>query len=128
MIHFTTDERTNLIVIHDIGKFDFKAVAMFESLFNKQLDKKPTVIAVNGGDRQFVNSSAMNTLVKYLKVVASKQVKVVFFDLAVPLEKLINMAKLYSFISLPKRAKFRTKYMAKPVVDKRFPMDRFLLE
>lgn len=104
-------ELENIVIIQVIGDFHIGNVNNFEELWHEQIEKKPKTIAINCKELNYIDSSAIGTLVKFLNNAMSKQIKLVFFDLNDAIQNIFKNARLDKFFNIITKKELESKYM-----------------
>jgi anti-sigma B factor antagonist len=97
------EELPNLTIINVKGEFHVGNVAVFEDIWHTQVEKKPKVIAINCKELEYIDSSAIGTLVKFLNNATSKGIKLQFFDLNPSIQNIFKTARLDNFFTITTR-------------------------
>ena len=66
------EELANVTIINVKGEFHVGNVGKFEEVWHAQVEKKPKAIAINCKELEYIDSSAIGTLVKFLNNAMSK--------------------------------------------------------
>ncbi|MBN1501055.1 MAG: STAS domain-containing protein, partial [Spirochaetes bacterium] len=83
----------------------------FEELWHSLVEKKPAVIAIDCKELEYIDSSAIGTLVKFLNNAMSKKVKLIFFDLNKAIQNIFKTARLDNFFTIITRDELEKEYM-----------------
>ena len=102
----------NIIVLVVSGDVHIGNTGQLEEVWDEQLLKKPRVIAIQGRDITFMDSSAIGTLVKFLNQAARIDLVLNFIDLNPSLLKIFVAAKLDKIFTLMSQEEFSSKYLA----------------
>lgn len=113
MIDVTIEEpRENIIIIHIDGEFYIENIQKVEGIWGEQISKKPGVIAIDCGKLEYIDSSAIGTLVKFLNSAMNKQIKLVFYDLSPSIGQIFRTARLNNFFTITTGAQFLKEYLS----------------
>ena len=112
MINIKIDEYTNkkLIIVHVNGELNIESINDIRGTWYKQVEKRPLVIAINCTKLEKIDSSGIGNLVLFLNNAMNQNIKLVFFGLNYPIQKLFYKAKLNQFFTITTRSKFETDY------------------
>lgn len=98
-------------VIEITGKYDIESTEEFETIFNKQLDSKPSVIAVEMGKLDYIDSSGIGSLIKCLNALKTKNGKLILVGMKPMITNVFKLAKLDMFFEILTRPEFDAKYL-----------------
>jgi anti-anti-sigma factor len=104
------EESSNITIINIKGEFHVGNVAKFEEVWHAQVEKKPKAIAINCQDLEYIDSSAIGTLVKFLNNAMSKGIKLQFFDLNPSIQNIFKTARLDNFFTITTREKLEQEF------------------
>jgi len=113
MIEVTIEEpRENIVILHIDGEFYIENIQKVEGIWGEQISKKPEVIALDCGKLEYIDSSAIGTLVKFLNSAMNKQIKLVFYDLSPSIGQIFRTARLNNFFTIMTGAQFKKEYLS----------------
>lgn len=113
MINVTIEEpRNNIIIMHIDGEFYIENIQKVEGIWSEQISKQPDVIALDCGKLEYIDSSAIGTLVKFLNSAMNKQIKLVFYDLSPSIGQIFRTARLNNFFTITTGAQFQKEYLS----------------
>lgn len=111
MINISVDDRKGIIVIAISGEFYIENIQKVENIWNEQVMKAPGTIAIDCSELQYIDSSAIGTLVKFLNSAMNKDIKLVFFDLNSSIQQIFKTARLNNFFTITSREKFEQEFL-----------------
>ncbi len=111
MIDIRTEELNNVIIIHICGEFYIENIQNVEEVWNRQIMKKPKIIAINCGKLSYIDSSAIGTLVKFLNISMNKKIKLIFYDLSPLARQIFQTARLNNFFTILSKEEFDSLYL-----------------
>ncbi len=111
MMNLSVEELEKVTIIVVEGEFHIGNVNKFEELWHSLINKKPAVIAVDCSKLEYIDSSAIGTLVKFLNNAMSKKIKLVFFDLNSAIQNIFKTARLDNFFTITTRAQLEKEYL-----------------
>ncbi|HNH10019.1 MAG TPA: STAS domain-containing protein [Leptospiraceae bacterium] len=100
--------KIKIIEIH--GKFDIENTEEFETLFQKQLDSSPTMLAIDMNKLDYIDSSGIGTLIKSLNAIKNKKGELVLVGLKPMILNVFKLAKLDMFFQIMNNDDFKAKY------------------
>ncbi len=92
------------------GDFCIGNVVSFEDQWEKITEAGPEVIAVNCRDIVFIDSTALGTLVQFMKFLMNKKIQLVFFDLSIAVDTLFKATQLNRFFKITTIEKLELDY------------------
>ena len=105
------EEKKSTIIVHIKGEFHIGNVNKFEELWHKKKKKSPELIAIDCKELEYIDSSAIGTLVKFLNNTMSKKIKLVFFDLNNSIQNIFKTARLDNFFTITTREKLENDFL-----------------
>ena len=111
-MNIQVEEYNSLIVISIIGEFFVEHIQQVNDVWNEQVAKKPKIIAINCKELNYVDSSAIGALVKFLNNAQEKRIKLLFYDLSTTIKQIFDTAGLDTFFTIITRSEFESKYLA----------------
>lgn len=115
MMDLSVEESEKVTIIKVTGEFHIGNVNKFEELWHSLIEKQPPVIAIDCKDLEYIDSSAIGTLVKFLNNAMSKKINLLFFDLNKAILNIFKTARLDNFFTIITRDELESKYMWKIV-------------
>lgn len=100
-----------IIIIELGGKYDIESTEEFESIFQKQLESKPELIAVEMSRLEYIDSSGIGSLIKCLNNLKSKNGKLVLVGMKPMILNVFKLAKLDFFFEILSSLEFKNKYL-----------------
>ncbi|MBI3396736.1 MAG: STAS domain-containing protein [Spirochaetia bacterium] len=104
--------RSGAIVIELSGKFDIEQAQNFESNFNGLIKDKPQNVALDLNDVQYIDSSAIGSIIKALNVVKNYGGEMILFGMKPMILNVFKLAKLDNFFRILTPEEFNRKYPA----------------
>jgi len=92
------------------GKFDIESTEEFESIFAKVIDPNPTIVAIDMGRLDYIDSSGIGSLIKSLNVLKSKKGKLILVGMKPMIQNVFKLAKLDMFFEIMNPIDFQAKY------------------
>ncbi|MFW6366905.1 MAG: STAS domain-containing protein [Spirochaetota bacterium] len=109
-MELSVEERDTITIIKVTGEFHIGNVNKFEELWHSLIDKKPTVVAIDCSELEYIDSSAIGTLVKFLNNAMNKKIKLIFFDLNKAIQNIFKTARLDNFFIITTRDALEKEY------------------
>jgi len=106
------DNAGGVVVIRISGEFFIENIQKVEGIWLEQLKKNPSIIGIDCRELQYIDSSAIGTLVKFLNTAMNRQIKLVFFDLNASIAQIFKTARLSNFFSITTREIFGKEYLS----------------
>ncbi len=107
----SVDEYDTATVIVLAGEFFLSSIKDVEEAWEKALHMPPLIIGLDCRKLDFVDSSAIGTLVKMMNNAARDGKTLAFFDLNPSIARLFNTAKLHTVFSITTWKDFKKKYI-----------------
>ncbi|HNR89523.1 MAG TPA: STAS domain-containing protein [Spirochaetota bacterium] len=111
MIEVRTEEHGDVMIMHIKGEFYIENIQTVENTWNELVARKPKIIAINCHDLEFIDSSAIGTLVKFLNNAMNKKIKLIFYDLSKSIQQIFETARLNNFFTVTTKSKFETQFL-----------------
>jgi anti-sigma B factor antagonist len=111
MIELNVEEKGSILIIHVKGDFHIGNVKTFEELWHSEIEKKPKAIAIECSELNYIDSSAIGTLVKFLNNAMSKKIKLVFYDLSEAIQNIFKTARLDNFFTITTKDKLDEEFL-----------------
>ncbi len=112
MLQCTVDElNNNIAIIHISGEFRIEMIGKVEEVWNREIAKKPVAIAFDCRDMEYIDSSSIGTLVKFVNAATNKKVEFVLFGLNREVTKIFETARLTRFFGIMREDEFKSKYL-----------------
>jgi len=96
----------NLKVIQLQNHFYMDSVPKIEKDWVNLISQSPEIIAFDCSNLQFIDSSAIGTLVKFFNKAMQQNIKLFFLDVSSPIQDLFKKTKLDNFFYLEKKDSF----------------------
>lgn len=100
----------NVKQIEITGKFDIESTEEFESIFSKQIEAGPALIAIEMSKLDYIDSSGIGCLIKSLNAIKNKKGKLVLVGMKPMIHNVFKLAKLDMFFEIISPLDFKTKY------------------
>lgn len=97
-------------IIEITGKYDIESTEEFETIFNKQLEAKPEIVAVEMSKLDYIDSSGIGSLIKCLNSLKSKNGKLILVGMKTMIMNVFKLAKLDMFFEIISQSDFHEKY------------------
>jgi anti-anti-sigma factor len=110
MLSFVIEDRKNIAILHIKGELFHEKLSELEKVWEEQLLKPVSAIAINCIELQYIDSPAIGTLVKFFNQAMSKGKKLIFYDLNPSIQALFNSARLERFFVITTKEKFDREY------------------
>jgi anti-sigma B factor antagonist len=112
MIQYSVEDKpNNLIIIHLSGEFRIEMISRVEEVWNRQMEKNPRVIAFDCRALDYIDSSSIGTLVKFVNAATNKKLEFVLYGLNREVRKIFETARLTKFFGLLSTQEFESKYL-----------------
>jgi len=111
MLQCTAEEKNDVVIIHITGEFRIEMIAKVEEVWNLQVGKKPRVIAFDCREMEYIDSSSIGTLVKFVNTATNKKIEFVIYGLNREVSKIFETARLTRFFGLLTVQEFESKYL-----------------
>lgn len=111
MMDLNVEEFEKVTIVKVKGEFHIGNVNKFEELWHSLVEKKPSAIAIDCSELEYIDSSAIGTLVKFLNNAMSKKIKLLFFDLNDAIQNIFKTARLDNFFTITTKSKLEAEYM-----------------
>ncbi|TGL63868.1 anti-sigma factor antagonist [Leptospira ognonensis] len=92
------------------GKFDIESTEEFESIFAKVIEPNPSIVAIDMGKLDYIDSSGIGSLIKSLNLLKSKKGKLILFGMKPMIQNVFKLAKLDMFFEILNPSDFHSKY------------------
>ena len=113
MIDISIEDRNDVVIVKIKGEFHLDNIQKVEDIWQEQMAKKPKVIGIDCRELEFIDSSAIGTLVKFLNSAMGKKIKLVFYDLSITIQQIFKTARLNNFFTITEKKKFENEYLLK---------------
>lgn len=98
-------------VIEIGGKYDIESTEEFESAFQKVLESKPELVAVEMSRLEYIDSSGIGSLIKCLNSLKAKNGKLILVGMKPMILNVFKLAKLDFFFEILSSVEFKNKYI-----------------
>ncbi len=100
--------QVKIIEIH--GKFDIENTEEFETLFQKQMEANPSILAIDMNKLDYIDSSGIGTLIKSLNAIKNKKGVLILIGLKPMILNVFKLAKLDMFFEIMSNDQFNAKF------------------
>ncbi len=97
-------------IIEIIGKFDIENTEEFEVVFNKQIESKPSILAIDLNKLDYIDSSGIGCLIKSLNNIKNQKGVLILVGLKPMILNVFKLAKLDLFFQIMTNDDFKHKY------------------
>ena len=87
-------------VVQLSGKFSIEQVGQFDASVTKDMIKNVKTVAICLSDIEYIDSSALGSLIKMMNMVKSTGKEFVLFDIAEPIMNIVRIANLDKFFTI----------------------------
>lgn len=94
------------------GKFDIEQAEKFESVFSEMISDKPAQIGLDLDDVNYIDSSAIGSIIKSLNLIKNYGGEMILFGLKPMILNVFKLAKLDNFFTILTTEEFDDKYPA----------------
>lgn len=94
------------------GDFYLSNIREVEEKWDTVLNKKPDIIGIDCKKLNFIDSSAIGTLVKFLNNSDLNKIHLIFFDLNDAILRIFETAKLNKIFNILSAEDFRSQYLS----------------
>lgn len=112
MINLNIEQIGNIIIIHLAGSFNIENLSRVESVWMEQINRNPRIIALDCGELEGLDSSAIGTIVKFFNYAMNRDIQLMFYDLKPIMQKLFSTARLTRYFNIITKKEFETLYMS----------------
>lgn len=110
MMKIQSNVTDSVLVITLSGKFNIEEVAKFEEAISVDLTKKLKAIAINFSEVEYIDSSALGSLIKLMNKAKNISIDFILFDMTQPILSIFRLAYLDKFFSIMSSDDLRVKY------------------
>ena len=110
MLDIHVDAKKEIVVISISGDLFIESLKYFEIIWDEQVSKKPAIIAFDCKNLNKIDSSAIASLVYYLKNAMLNHIHLVLYDINTGIQRVLDTAKLNSFFTITTRKEFVKEY------------------
>ncbi len=98
-------------IIEVIGKFDIENTEEFEVVFNKQIESKPSILAIDLNKLDYIDSSGIGCLIKSLNNIKNQKGSLILVGLKPMILNVFKLAKLDLFFQIMTNEDFKNKFV-----------------
>ena len=110
MMKIKTKNENSILVVSISGKFNIEEVVKFEEAVTIDNAKKMTAIAIDFSEVEYIDSSALGSLIKLMNKAKNIGIDFILFDMTQPILSIFRLAYLDKFFSIMTADDLRTKY------------------
>ncbi len=103
----------DVAIIQISGEFYLENTSEVEEIWNSFVQKNPRVVAFDCGEIEFMDSSAIGILVKFLNQAGQWDIDLVFYNLSETVQMVFETAKLNNFFTTMTEEQFTSRYLQK---------------
>lgn len=107
----TVDDYGTIIVLTLEISFNQASIPVINTVWEEAIKKNPQVLAINFGNIDYIDSTAISTLNKYLKQSLAKKITFVLFNLTPHVSDILDMVNLKKFFTILTKEEFHKKYL-----------------
>ncbi len=111
MIRIEVEEFRGVIILNLQGELLLDTISEVKEVWLKQIEKKPEIIAINCSHVDYIDSTAIGTLVQFFNHAMSRNIRLVFFDLKPKIRELFSTARLHKFFQITSMENFNRDYL-----------------
>jgi anti-anti-sigma factor len=111
MLSFIIEDTADVVIVNIKGELHHEKVSELEHVWNEQIRKPASVIAINCRELAFIDSPAIGALVKFFNEAMKKGKKLVFFDLSPGIQQLFGTSRLERLFQITTKREFETQYL-----------------
>jgi len=112
-VDINVEEYGNVVVLKFKGEFNLENIQYVELIWNEQITKKPEIIALNFKYLDFIDSSAIGTLVKFSNILGRMATRMVFVDLNDAIFEIFKTTKLDGIFEIYSKENFENTILVK---------------
>lgn len=106
-------KESQLIIISLIGRLDINQVHNLESVFYKQLELQPSIIAIMMKDCTYIDSAAIVSFVRFKNMTRKHRIELVCYNLNDNISRIFKIAKMDKFLTILTEKEFLERYVNK---------------
>ncbi|MGL4368982.1 MAG: STAS domain-containing protein [Spirochaetota bacterium] len=100
----------SILVITLSGKFNIEEVSKFEESIAIDITKKLRAIVINFAEIEYIDSSALGSLIKLMNKAKNLNIDFVLYDMTPPILSIFRLAYLDKFFTITVSDALKTKY------------------
>jgi len=101
------NKNEKIFIISISGEFHVGNVVKFKSKWNTIVEDKPEIIAINCSGIAYIDSTALGTLIHFLKFLTTKDIDLVLIDLSFAVEAIFKTTKIDKFFTITTKEKLK---------------------
>ena len=102
--------RPGIVICELNGKFDIEQAETFENAFNDMLKDKPSHIGLDLNNVNYIDSSAIGSVIKSLNLIKNYGGEMILFGLKPMILNVFKLAKLDNFFKIMTLEEFNRKF------------------
>lgn len=106
----TSEVHGDIVIVKIKGEFFIGNIQQIEALWDSHMANNPKIFAIDCSEINFIDSSAIGTLVKFLNNSEKFNVKLIFLELSESILRIFQSAKLNKVFTLKRRSSFDKEY------------------
>ncbi len=106
----TIIEKGDIAIIKLFGKFNIEEVSVFEESISKYVENNCKVIAISLRGINYIDSSAIGCLIKYLNISKVKSISYLLYDLDPNISNIFKLAYLDKFFIITVSSELEKQY------------------
>ncbi len=110
MLSIIIEDRKTATILHINGELFHEKLAELEKVWEDQIKKSVSTIAIDCQKLNYIDSPTIGTLVKFFNDAMSKGKKLIFYELNPSIKSLFDSARLERFFLITTREKFDSEY------------------
>ena len=100
----------SILLISLSGKFNIEEVSRFEEAIALDLTKKLKAISINFSEIEYIDSSALGSLIKLMNKAKNINIEFILFDMTQPILSIFRLAYLDKFFSITTSVELKKKF------------------
>lgn len=112
MDNISYTEKGNKIIINASGEWNIGNIQEMESMLNEILGRRPELIAIKCSDLTGLDSTAIASLVKFLRKTKEVDIRLLFYDLSPSIQHTFDLMTLNKFFTIMSKEKFEEEFGA----------------
>lgn len=110
MLSFIVEDRKNATILHINGELFHEKLSQLEKVWEEQVKKPASTIAIDCQQLNYIDSPTIGTLVKFFNDAMAKGKKLVFYGLNPSIQSLFDSARLERFFFITTKEEFDREY------------------
>ena len=111
MLTLKVDTReNNVLIVNLAGEFRIEVINEVEAVWNECVREKPRVVAFNCTAMEYIDSSSIGSLVKFVNFAKNKKMEFIIYGLNRDVYQIFQTARLQNFFGIISKSEFDMKY------------------